>query len=194
MGSFDPIHIGHINMIREALEWVDKVIVIPSGHNPWKDNKPAPFGLRMAMIAGAIEPFGNSVEVSGIEGTFEPPFYSNKPLNYFKEKYKDDKLTIICGSDTANKIPFWKNAVEDILPFYEILSLEREENKSKNGFECRWAKGPDEKRYMYTHAFINPLPISSTLIRKLIKEKKNVYPLLPPGVIDIINNNNLYQD
>jgi nicotinate-nucleotide adenylyltransferase len=148
----------------------------------------------MAMIAEAIEPFGNAVEVSGIENTFEPPFYANKPLNYFREKYKDDDLTIICGSDTANKIPFWKNAIEDILPFYEILSLERDENKSNSGFVCRWAKGPDEKRYMYTHVFINALPVSSTLIRKLIKEDKNVYPLIPSCAIDIINKNSLYKD
>ena len=194
MGSFDPIHVGHINMIREALDWVDKVIVVPSGHNPWKEKEPAPFGLRMAMIAEAIEPFGNAVEVSGIENTFEPPFYANKSLNYFREKYKDDDLTIICGSDTANKIPFWKNAIEDILPFYEILSLERDENKSNSGFVCRWAKGPDEKRYMYTHVFINALPVSSTLIRKLIKEDKNVYPLIPSCAIDIINKNSLYKD
>ena len=67
MGSFDPIHTGHVNMIRVALKWVDKIIVVPSGHNPWKKDEPAPFKLRVDMIAAAIKPFGDRVEVSDIE-------------------------------------------------------------------------------------------------------------------------------
>lgn len=194
LGSFDPIHVGHVNMIREALDWVDKIIVVPSGHNPWKENNPAPFGLRVAMIASAIEPFGDKVEVSAIEGTFEPPYYANKSLNYFRDKYKGCELSIICGSDTAIKIPMWKDASKDILPFYDILALERDEGKNGSGFACRWLKGEDNKMYMYTHVFITPLPVSSTLVRKLIKENKTVYPLIPFDVMNIINSHSLYKD
>ena len=95
LGSFDPIHIGHINIIREALNYVDKVILVPSGHNPWKKNNPAPLDLRVEMCIRAARPFGGSVEVSDIEGTFEPPYYSNKPLNHFRELYKEDEKYII---------------------------------------------------------------------------------------------------
>ena len=196
MGSFDPIHIGHVNMIREALNWVDKVIVVPSGHNPWKkDINPAPFELRAEMIKHAIAPFISSVEVSDIEGTFEPPYYANKPLNYFREKYKGEDLYIICGSDTADKIPLWKDASTDILPYYKILSLERNEmgmHKSGEDWQIRKLESKDGKQYDYTHVYIFPLPVSSTHIRRLIKEGKEAYPLIPFGVEITIKENNLY--
>ena len=126
MGSFDPIHIGHLNMVRLALNsgMLDKVIIVPSGHNPWKKEEPAPFKLRVSMIEASIEEFGDKCEVSPIESTFDPPYYSNKPLNYFRENYKDDKLFILCGTDTLYKIPNWKNAETDILPFYGLIDTE----------------------------------------------------------------------
>ena len=195
MGSFDPIHIGHINMIRTALNFVDKVIVVPSGPNPWKKNEPAPFDIRVEMIRKSILPFDDAVEVSDIEGHFEPPYYANKPLNHFKEEYKYDELYIICGSDTVDKIPLWKNAEQDILPFYKVLSLDRESNGNtiKEGcIEEKTAVYGDGKQYGYINLSINPITVSSTDIRQLIKDNKPTYPLLPTSVYEIINNYKLY--
>lgn len=38
MGSFDPIHIGHLFMASEALNKniVDEVVFVPTFQNPWK--------------------------------------------------------------------------------------------------------------------------------------------------------------
>ena len=193
MGSFDPIHVAHINIVRECLPYFDKIIIVPSGHNPWKKHNPAPFNLRIEMIKISTIPFGDIVEVSDIEGTFEPPYYANKSLNYFKEKYKDDEKYIICGSDTVEKIPYWKNAVEDIMPFYKVLCLERDTNAlHEDSKHC--VLGPDGKCYEYKSICVSPLPVSSTEIRGLIKNKKETYPLLPIEVSKIINDNNLYTD
>lgn len=48
LGSFDPIHIGHISIITTVLNanLVDKVIIIPAWHNPFKEHNPAPFMKR----------------------------------------------------------------------------------------------------------------------------------------------------
>lgn len=45
LGSFDPIHIGHIAIVTTVLNanLVDKVIIIPAWHNPFKEHNPAPF-------------------------------------------------------------------------------------------------------------------------------------------------------
>lgn len=39
-GSFDPIHRSHIRVIEEALRQLqlDKILVIPTANNPWKDS------------------------------------------------------------------------------------------------------------------------------------------------------------
>lgn len=39
LGSFDPIHIGHLYMATQALnnKLVDKVLFVPTFQNPWKE-------------------------------------------------------------------------------------------------------------------------------------------------------------
>jgi len=182
MGSFDPIHIGHINMIRLALNsgLVDKVIVVPSVHNPWKKDSPAPFEFRKQIIEASITQFKGLCEVSDAETMFDPPHYSYKVLNHFKEVFKNDKLFIICGADTTVNIQNWKNA-EDIIPHYGVIEIARNGEKT-NGVP-------------YLSHSINTfmINVSSTEIRSLIRNGKLTYPLLTEGAIDIINRNNLYR-
>ena len=198
MGSFDPIHIGHINMIRVALNsgLLDKVIVVPSGHNPWKKEEPAPFKLRVEMIEAAIKSFGYlRCEVSPIEGTFEPPFYSNKPLNYFKEKYKGNELFILCGTDTVHRIPKWKNAETDILPFYGIIEIARGEEDVLNEDSYRFVEDSKGNKYPYQRIIQgSTMTASSTEVRNLVRDGLVTYPLVNSEVKAIINEHKLYMN
>lgn len=194
MGSFDPIHIGHINMIRLALQsgMIDKVIVVPSGHNPWKKQEPASFNLRIEMIEAAIKPFGKSCSVSTIESAFEPPYYANKSLNHFKERYKEDNLFILCGEDTVCKIPKWKDAEKDILPFYNVIVIDRGNDIKNVYFSCL---GDYAKKVF--PVFGKTLSVSSTEIREIIKKTNNAYnayPLIHEETCRIIECNNLYKE
>ena len=195
MGSFDPIHIGHINMVRVALNsgLLDKVILVPSGHNPWKKEDPAPFDLRVQMIEASIKEFGDKCEVSPIEGTFEPPFYSNKPLNHFKEKYSGNELFILCGTDTVNRIPRWKNAATDILPFYGIIEIYRGiEDPMDEGSE-RYVEDKNGNKYPYQRIIQGSyMTASSTEVRNSIKNGLITYPLINGEVERIIKENKLY--
>jgi nicotinate-nucleotide adenylyltransferase len=194
MGSFDPIHIGHVNMIRVALNsgLLDKVIVVPSGHNPWKKEKPAPFELRVKMIESSIKSFGDKCEVSPIEGTFDPPFYSNKPLNYFREKYSEDELFILCGTDTVHRIPKWKNAGTDILPYYGIIEIARGEDALDDD-SVRFVEDSKGNKYPYQRIIQgSTMTASSTEVRNLIKDELITYPLINEEVAHIIKENKLY--
>lgn len=57
LGSFDPIHIGHISIISSVLNagFVDKVIVIPAWHNPFKEHSPASFYEKVVNVLSIIE-------------------------------------------------------------------------------------------------------------------------------------------
>ena len=48
LGSFDPIHIAHVNIASCVLNsgLCDKVLFVVAQHNPWKENNPAPFDVR----------------------------------------------------------------------------------------------------------------------------------------------------
>jgi len=198
MGSFDPIHVGHINMVRAALNsgLVDKVILVVSGHNPWKKEEPAPFDLRYQMAIASTLPFGDKCAVSNVENLFKPPYYSNKPLNYFKDIYPDDERFIICGTDTLTKIPNWKNFETDIFPYYGIIEVNRD-NSIKDGEvkECCIPiklKSGEKADYIYYSIPIKALDVSSTMIRDDIKNGNNLYPLLTECAIKIIKENKLY--
>lgn len=196
MGSFDPIHIGHVNMIRSVLNSnaVDKVVVVPSGHNPWKQNDPAPFELRLQMIREAIRPFGDRCEVSDIESTFEPPYTSNKPLGHFKEAYGSDERYIICGSDTVKKIPRWKNFETEINPFYGIIELARESSSENKGSYVMhyFASDGTERTKAIKVVKTNVMSVSSTEIREAIARGDFAYPLIDMTTLSIIKRNNIY--
>lgn len=195
MGSFDPIHVGHINMIRLALNsgLLDKVIVVPSGHNPWKKEEPAPFDLRVKMIEASIGQFGDKCEVSSIESTFEPPFYSNKPLNHFREKFKNDELYILCGTDTVHRIPRWKNAERDILPFYGIIEIARGDTPAGEFDSERVVEDSKGNKYPYQRiTYGSYMLASSTEVRECIRKGLITYPLINDAVAKIINDNKLY--
>ena len=110
LGSFDPIHIAHVNIASCAINsgLCDKVLFVVAKHNPWKKHEPAPFELRCEMIKASIGAFGDKCEVCTLEKDIEPPTYSYKVLEKIREIYPNDELFIICGSDTIDAVTQWK--------------------------------------------------------------------------------------
>ena len=67
-GSFDPIHRSHIRVIEEALRQLqlDKILVIPTANNPWKDSVGATKKQRLQMLEIALQRYRN-VEICRYE-------------------------------------------------------------------------------------------------------------------------------
>ena len=67
-GSFDPFHLGHKRIINETISKLnlDKMLIMPTKHNPWKDDCVANDKQRIDMIHLTME--GNKqYEISRIE-------------------------------------------------------------------------------------------------------------------------------
>lgn len=135
LGSFDPIHIGHYANIIQSLDKtnphkVGKIIIVPAFHNPWKEDKPAPFELRYQMcntIAHLINrELGNdTVIVSDIESKIESEVkYSYLVLQKLQEQFPKDKLVIICGTDISKEVKEWKEG-QWIVDNFELLIIDR---------------------------------------------------------------------
>lgn len=198
LGSFDPIHIAHINIAACALNsgLCDKVLFVVAKHNPWKKTEPAPFDLRCKMIEAAIEPFGDKAEVCRFEEEFEPPVYSYLPIGKAIETYPDDKIYLLAGSDTIDKIPRWKNFdthIKDKIGFIEVL----------RGFDSTIADKPIPfeicgeavcTAMTVTILETQKLNASSTLVRKMVHDGTNPYPYVTKEVLKIIQDNNLYKN
>ncbi len=192
LGTFDPIHIGHIELVTRVLSLglVDKVYIVPTPGNPWKDHSPVPFEFRCYMIKNLIKnelaEVGLLGKVGFVTGAFceynpsdladpdDGKFYSYLQLARIKDELgPDHEYYIIGGTDVAESIKGWKKS-EDILKEFHLLGM------SRAGYA-----GTTEREMS--------IQISSTDIRKMIEEGKPTYPWLAPSTINVINKYKLYE-
>ena len=202
LGSFDPIHIGHLNLISCALNSniCDKVLVVVANHNPWKKNAPVPFEIRCQMVNSSIEPFGDKCEVCKFEEEFTPPVYSYLPIGKILETYPNDEIYLIGGSDTINKVPKWRNFethIKNKIGYVEIVRYDKETKEclTNNEEYLKPLEINKEKEYgikKYFRIFPKKIDLSSTIIRNMINKGMNPYPLITNSVYQIIIKNNLY--
>ena len=111
-GTFDPIHLGHLIIAEQARDQygLDKVMLIPSGHSYFKDNRsrkvlPAQTRLQMTKIAAQDHP---PFEVSDIEVNRPGNTYSFETLEALKALNPEAELYFIVGADTVCSMRTWK--------------------------------------------------------------------------------------
>ena len=198
LGSFDPITVAHINIASCVLNanLCDKVLFVVAKHNPWKTHDPASFIVRCGMIASSIEVFDGKCEVCTIENEIEPPTYSYKVLDKLREKYPEDELILICGTDTIDLVPEWRNFNTHIKDKFGFIEVKRNDGtefeNDKTPFTIREGvrNGLTNKGFWYikTHR----LDVSSTLVRNMIKNGLNPYPYVNQETLQFIKKYNLY--
>ena len=181
-GTFDPIHLGHLRMAQVVLEKMrlDKVIFVPSNLPPHKSG----FGLsssdiRLKMVKLAVK--GNShFRVSSFEVKREGKSYSIDTIRYFAKIFPKAKIFFIIGYDALAKLHQWK-AIDEILKMVEFVVVNRPGNFAT----------PHRIKH---HSILMPgMDVSSSKIRKLVKQKKSIRYLVPEAVREYMEQNNLYK-
>jgi nicotinate-nucleotide adenylyltransferase len=199
LGSFDPIHIAHINIASCVLNsgLCDEILFVVAKHNPWKSNEPAPFDLRCDMVQLSITPFGGACKVCELEKDIEPPTYSYKVLTKIREQNPEDELYLITGTDAFNKLPGWKNWKTGIEPYFKVICVDRNlANPKDNGLEKDKAFVVGSFGCLIGQVDnITPraLDVSSTMIRNMVANGQNPYPLVTKEALNIINIHKLYK-
>ncbi|MFM8190908.1 MAG: nicotinate (nicotinamide) nucleotide adenylyltransferase [Candidatus Nanopelagicus sp.] len=177
-GTFDPIHLGHLHLIKEISNKFEKVIVIPSG-TPWlKENPPvATAEQRFQMTDLAITSMGLSekVEVLPIEARRAGNSYAIDTVTELKQIYPNTNFTLVLGSDAANNLGKWHRSKE-LLEQVKVLVIKR----------------PGSQSSEYDEVSIKALDISSTKVRQSIAKRENVSSLLPAKVVTYIREYGLY--
>ncbi|WP_428832793.1 nicotinate-nucleotide adenylyltransferase [Natroniella acetigena] len=189
-GTFDPIHYGHLLTAECAAAQynLDEVIFVPSGNPPHKTDQKITVAQKryvMSLLATIGNPKFN---VSRIEIAREGLSYTIDTIRAFKELYPQTKIYFITGSDAILEIFTWKNP-EKLLreadfiaasrPGYSLAKLEKEFY--------------DDYRNRIHILKIPGLAISSTNIRKRIKEGRPIKYQLPEKIESYIRKYNLYK-
>lgn len=116
MGSFNPIHKGHLAVAQYVLarQLADEVWLVVSPQNPLKNPALlAPFADRLAMVRLAVEATGDPrLQACDVEATLPQPSYTIHTIEQLRERYPDVQFSILAGSDIANQLPRWHRSEE----------------------------------------------------------------------------------
>ena len=185
-GTFNPIHVGHLIIANHIVEHtnLDKIWFVVTPHNPLKNKKTLLDNYqRLEMVHMATSPY-DKLGVSNIEFGLPQPNYTINTLEHIKEKHPNHTFALIMGEDNLKSLHKWKN-YELLLENYEIYVYPRVTKLSDNNLS----------NHSSIHFVDAPIvEISSTHIRKNIKEGKNVEPLLPHSVWKYIDEMNFYKN
>ena len=193
-GTFDPVHLGHINLAidAKAQAGLDKVIFVPAKLQPFKLDKNVTAGEhRLAMIKEAIDGI-DGLEVSPYELEAEGISYTYLTVRAMKKRFGTDaRLYFITGTDSFLKIETWKNAEELIRSCSYIIG-------TRPGYRKQELDICIERiRRDYNTEVINidntQFDISSTDIRKRLESGLPCSDLIPEKTERYITANGLYK-
>ncbi|AIM35387.1 nicotinate (nicotinamide) nucleotide adenylyltransferase [Sphingobacterium sp. SG20118] len=182
-GSFNPVHVGHLIIANYMANYtaLDEVWFVVSPQNPFK--KKESLGNmydRLEMVNLAIEDTEN-LKASAIEFGLPQPSYTIDTLTHLAEKYPLHEFVLIMGEDILETFTKWKN-YEVILRDYHVYVYPR---PNYNG-------GALKENPAITMTETPMMELSSTFLRKAVKEGKNIKFYTPDKVVDFIEKKGLY--
>ncbi len=186
-GSFNPIHIGHLILGNYILENSDmeELWFVVSPQNPFKDKKSLLNDHnRLDMVQLAVKNYPK-MRASNVEFSLPKPSYTIDTLTYLKEKYPQYSFALIMGEDNLDSLPKWKN-FEKLITDYHIIVYPRTFEGEKKDHEYL-----QHENISLVNAPI--IELSATEIRNMIKEGKNVRPMLPPEVFEYLDGSSFYK-
>ena len=175
-GSFNPLHIGHLAIMKHLIEEAgfDMVYLIVSPKNPLKDGISSDSGrdrynAALAAVARHFAP-KSEVMVDDIELTMPEPHYTIRTLDALKEREPGNTFTLTIGSDNLASIRKWKDYTR-ILKEYGVAVFPR------TGFDTASIRTDllrEDPDYRITLLNAEMVDISSTTIREAIASGQDV--------------------
>lgn len=189
-GSFDPVHRGHIEPVRQARAalGLERVIYLPTARPPHKGERHAPPLARYAMVELAL---------LGEEGLYASPFemrdavcYTVDTVEHFRRELPAAELVLLIGADSWASFTSWRSWPR-LLDLAELAVLTR----------AGWESGEmaprlaEERARGRLHFVANePWPTSSRELRDRLRQGRELSPDdVPPLVIDYVRKYGLYR-
>lgn len=184
-GTFNPLHIGHLivaERVRIELA-LDKVIFIPSFISPHKqevESESAQHRLAMTRLAVSSN---NRFECSDIEVVKHETSFTVHTLETLRKNYSKDSFFLIVGMDNYLTFHLWKQP-EVILQLSSLVVM----NRPGYPKQVNEVLGTKNTRFVD----VPNIDISSSEIRRRVKEGKSIRYLVPNGVEEYITTHRLF--
>ena len=181
-GSFNPIHTGHLLIANHILNFtpLHKIWFIVSPQNPLKEDVELLNEEQRLKLVRLATNGDKRFEVSDIEFQLPKPSYTINTFSYLRKAYPENSFRLIIGSDNFLNFSAWKSH-DELLREGKIVVYIR--------------PGYPVDTFTAQVEVLTPaqLDISSTEIRRLIKDGKSVRYLVPEAVFLEIATNNYYR-
>lgn len=209
-GTFNPIHFGHLRAAEEVREKLslDQVLFVPSGNPPLKDKNIADAEMRLRMVDLAIAQ-NPLFKLLDIECKTPGKSYTIITLQALRKKYPGAGLFFILGIDAFLDLPNWREP-DKLLSIANFAVISRPgssfEDLSASPYldvETKMLKvldsGQGGKTEIRTRSGMETvlvkttsLEISSTEIRRRVKNEQSIKYLLPSEIELFIFSQKLY--
>lgn len=194
-GTFDPIHNGHLMLGEYAYKQfeLDEIWFMPNGNPPHKASESIESQTknRVEMVKRAIKGveyfYLQRYEVDNTEVN-----YSYKTVAHFNEIYPDYEFYFIIGADSLFNMEKWIHP-EILLKSCKMLAAYRDEKSTDEMLaQIRYL---NEKYGADIYLLNTPnVNISSSDIRKMIKEGISIQGLVPESVLQFIEEKQLFRE
>ena len=180
-GTFDPPHLGHLliaNDVRQKLA-LNEIWFMPNHIPPHKQVADiTPTEIRVEMLKAAVES-NASFRVETIELDREGPSYTYDTMVLLRERNPNTSFYFIIGADMVEYLPKWYN-IEKLLEIVTFVGVKRPGYSFASVYHVLEVETPQ-------------LSISSTMIRKRVREGWTSQYLVPERVKGIIEEKHLYE-
>lgn len=191
-GTFDPIHLGHLQMAVEAYRQaeLDQVLFMPAKIPPHKQGQRITEAVQRAdMIRLAIEGRPEFI-YSDFELQREGTTYTADTLQLLQERYPEHEFYFILGGDSLFHLEEWYHP-EKIMERSVLLAI------SRYGIVREEIDQQVERLTNKYHARIQVvemarMDISSSEIRDRVMRGKSIDGLVPDPVAEYIRRHALY--
>ncbi len=196
-GTFDPIHVGHIDLASAAQEALDltSVTIIPANVPPHRSRPVASAFHRFAMIALALadRPAWMASDVELLDASTS---YTSMTLQRLHgEGYQPSELFFLIGADAFSEIGTWKDypAILDMAHFAVVsrpgMPIDRL-RQALPALATRFREPGDQPSIVLIDA--PTADVSSTAIRQRRAAGLSIDTLVPPLVRQHVERHGLY--
>jgi len=191
-GTFDPPHLGHEMVAREACSQLDldTVMWLITPDPPHKTSrKILPVETRLDMLQLVTARY-DEFEISKIDLKRSPPYFAADTVEIIKNQQPAIDLVYIIGEDSLEDLHSWYQPDRFLAAIDQLAVAPRPGVMSDLDELGKDLPGLRKKAIFLTEIMVE---ISSSLIREMIKEGVNLDHFLARDVEEYIKNNNLYK-